>query len=265
MTPQFSEQAKKHAPWSMSKAELALNCGLAYNLKYVTKTKGVPSKDGGGRIGIAAHAVLESFLRNAAEPIKDIMYRIALDQRLTTPEIDDLVSFAHNIAHFRDRLESYKIANKVKEQKVEIKFGLTADFKQTAFFGKDVFFRGVMDLLLDTEDGHIIILDHKSGNPPSSAVDALAQHRAQLKLYTLAALLLYPDLKGVQTGLHYLANEEIVWDTKLVLPSAIRDEVMPWYPEFLNEAGLAAESATPKAGWKCKFCEFISQCPIKRT
>jgi len=248
----------------MSKAELALNCGLAYNLRYVKKAKGAPPKDAGGRIGIAAHAVLESFLQSAAEPIKDIIYRVALDQQLTTPEIDDLVSFAHSIAHFRDRLESYKIANKVKEQRVELKFGLTADLQKTAFFGKDVFFRGVMDLILSTEDGSIVILDHKSGNPPSSHTDALDQHRAQLKLYTLAALLLYPDLKGVQTGLHYLASEEIVWDTKMVLPSMIREEVMPWYPQFLNEAGLAAENATPKSGWKCKFCEFISQCPLKR-
>lgn len=265
MFSRLSEQAKKHAPWSVSKAELALSCGLAYNLKYVTKAQGVPPKDGGWRVGSAAHAALERFLQDATKPIKDIMYDAALSKQLTTPEMDDLMSYAQSIVHFRERLEAYKIANKVKEQRIEFKFGLTADLRKTSFFGRDVFFRGVIDLLLSTDDNHIVILDHKTGNPPSSTTEVLQRHRFQLKLYTLAALLLYPNLRGVQTGLHYLINEEIVWDTTLALPDTIRNETIPWYLEFLNEAGLAAENAAPKAGWRCRFCEFTSQCPIKRT
>lgn len=266
---QFSDLAKKHAPWSMSKAELALHCGLAFHMKYIKKAKGIPPRDSGGRVGTAAHAALEAVLKGSVLSLKELLYNAAFNHKLTTPEFDDLVALTHNITRFIERFDVYKKGHKITDVRIEHKFGLAEDTTPAKFFPKSgdvpVFFRGVMDIVAPMQDDYVLILDHKSGNPPASRTDALDYHRAQLQFYSVAALSMFPNMRGVVMALHYIQSEEIIFATERPLEAeTIRKDLLPWYYQFLNDAGVAAEVSTPKVGFKCRFCDYVDQCPLKR-
>jgi RecB family exonuclease len=266
----FSDLALKYAPWSLSKAQLATNCSFRFNLQYVHKTKATePVRSAAGRIGNAAHEALEQYLKvpdHDPAKLKRALHKAAVDNELTTPEIDDLLALAHNMVRFRQRLERIKAKLNVTEQLVEKRFGLTRDLEPTGFWNKkDVFFRGVWDLVLRTASGHVAIIDHKSGEPPKSVEDVKQQNRAQLDIYALAALSCFPDMPGVQTALHFIQSEEVLWTTKPPRRAdEIREKLVPWYVEFLNRAGAAVPSNEPKKGWYCQFCGYTSICPLKQ-
>ena len=252
----------------MSKADLAKNCGFAFQMKYVRKQKGtVPPKDSAGRIGTAAHEALEIFLKGE-KTLAHALEIGAINQKLTTVEIDELSAMAHNIVSFRDRLGAYKAKHNVTDTRIEFKFGLRIDNTPTAFFGVktaaapagDVFSRGVMDLILDAEKSYII-LDHKTGNPPGDDKEVFRRHDKQLKLYSIAAFALFPDLKGSQSAVHYLQNERIVW-AEYKTADEIRDVLIPWYYAYVNEAAEASRSLDAKKGWYCMFCDYSAQCPL---
>lgn len=256
----FTQVAEELAPWSMSKAQAAYNCPFRFDLKYVRKKKGHVAKSAAGRVGIAAHAVLEGYLKGV--PLKDVMHRAAIDNELTTPEIEDLLSYAHHIDTFSQRLSKFKAAKNVSEQHVEMKFGLTQDMQPTKFFpsGKDkpVFFRGVWDLCLRARDRFLIIIDHKSG-----AVKSLETYGEQLRLYAIAAINVFPRVDGVQSALHFLQSEEIVWD-RMYNTETIREKFYPWFVNFINKAaGETVDPTIARKGWYCGFCEYTDLCPVR--
>jgi len=266
--PVFSDLALEHAPWSLSKAQLAKNCSFRFDLQYVKKVKSTePPKSSAGRIGTAAHEALEHYLKQPThdpEQLKRALTRGAVDNELTTPEIEDLMSLAHNMVRFRGRLEVIKQKFGVTEQLVEKRFGLTRDLKKTGFWSKkDVFFRGVWDLVLRTKSGHVAIIDHKSGQPPKDLNDVKAQSRAQLDTYAVSALTCFPEMPAVQTSLHFVQSEEIIWTAKRTAEE-IREKLVPWYHEFINGAAAEVPSKAAHKGWYCAFCGHTQLCPLKK-
>lgn len=279
MSPQFSDLARQLAPWSMSKAECANHCGLQFQLRYIQKCKGMlPPEKAAGRVGKAAHEALEKYLQHEARPdiLKKLLLEAAIRHSLTTTETEDLCAFAHNIVHFRTRFDAYTTRHQVPpaEVKLEFRFGLREDMEPTPFFGrdtpdgkKDVFFRGVMDVVLRTPPESdipnlAIILDHKSGAPPQSPAEGLRQHSDQLRLYAVAAQRLFPDIGGALMALHYIQSEEIIWMDK-VDATKIQGELVPWYYQFINDAAQAAMRCEPHKGWYCSFCEYVPVCPLQ--
>lgn len=269
--PTASPLALQLAPWSMSKAELARNCSFQFHLKYVQKEKKkTPPKSIAGKVGVAAHEALEKFLDGddiSPERLQQLIVRAANGQQLTTTEVDEVVVLAQNIMNFRRRLDAYRERNRVVETRLENKFGLSLDGQVVPFFGSrgaEPFFRGVIDLIMRTENDTIVILDHKSGAAPTSSRDALKQHEHQLKLYAIAALAMFPNLREVQTGLHYIQNEQIIFSTSRNMPDEIRGDLTAWYLQYLNEAAEASLSNKANQGWYCRFCEYTPYCPLRR-
>jgi len=279
--PVLSPEAVRYHPWSMSKAQLAKNCSYAFGLKYVDRVKGVVQEDSAaGRIGKAAHEALESVIKaKTVTALKRALVKATVDHKLTTTEIEELTSYTHNIASFHERLLRYVEKKNVTEMSVERRFGLRVDMRPTSFWGKelvgssankdergrprkDVFFRGVWDLVLTTH-GHTIIIDHKSGAVPQKIEDAISQHDHQLKLYAVAALILFPQTLGVQSALHYLQSEEIIWEGSMRSAQQIREELFPWYIEYINQAAGAVAARRPSKGWYCAYCEYTDSCPLR--
>lgn len=278
MPSQFSDLARQLAPWSLSKAECAKHCGFKFQLQYVQKRKGIAAPEkAAGRIGKAAHEVLEKYLQREARPdiLKRLFLEAAIRASLTTTEIEDLCALAHNIIQFRSRFEAYKTRHQIapSDVKLEYRFGLKEDLMPTSFFGhdlpngrKDVFFRGVMDVLLRTPPTSstpnlTIILDHKSGSPPQSPAEGMQQHGDQLKLYAVASRQMFPDARGVLMGLHYIQSEDIIW-MEYVDTVKIQNEMVPWYYQFINDAAQAGMRPDPRKGWHCTFCEYVPMCPL---
>lgn len=279
MNQTFSQEALRLAPWSMSKADKALSCGLAFDLQYIRRLKTKARPSAANRIGKAAHQALENLLKSpdgSDEQLKEFLRRAGIDFDLTTPEMEELVSYTYNIVSFRRRIEQFKQKHGFNETLVEHRFGLRNDLSVTSFWGenlpetdargkpkRDVFFRGVWDLGL-LAPGYAVIIDHKSGMPPKDQHDVIAHYGHQLKLYAVSALCAYPDLKGVQAAIHYLQSEEIIWGTRKPWTAEfIRKELFPWYIDYINRAATASADKSPRKGWYCSFCEYKANCPLK--
>ncbi len=255
----FNDAALKHAPWSMSKASVAISCPFRHRLKYIERVRGKEAAAGSAaRIGIAAHEALEWVLKGK-HSLKEALRRTAIKTMLTTPEMDDVFALTHNLQLFLERLAKFKEKYRVDEQQVELKFGLTPEFEQVPFFDKSgqLFFRGVWDLCLRAQGQHLIIIDHKSGQ-----IKDVAAYREQLDMYALAGLSVFPDIISVQSAIHYMQDDSgLHWD-KTQSVQTIRERVLPWFIEHLNNAGTEAEQNYAKKGRWCTFCEYTAMCPL---
>lgn len=256
----FTAAALKHAPWSMSKAYVALSCPFRYRLKYIEHVKGKEAAvSSASRIGIAAHEALEWALKGKYD-LKEAMRRTAIKTQLTTPEIDELYALTHNLHLFLERLEKFKQKHGVTEQQVELKFGLTPTFDQVPFFDKSgrLFFRGVWDLCMRARDKYLIVIDHKSGQ-----VKDIAKYRDQLNMYALAGLYVFPGIEGVQSAIHFMQDDTgLCWDDMLPAKT-IRESVLTWFVDHLNKAGESAEAQVARRGSWCAFCEYAEMCRLE--
>lgn len=251
----------------MSKANAAFNCPFRFQLKYVKKTKGHKPRSSAGRVGIAAHEAIEHYLKGME--LSQAIHRANVKQRLTTPEMEEVVAFAHSIREFKNRLDAFRQEKGVTETFIEKKFGLSIDFQPTKFFTKandsvQVFFRGVWDLCLRAKEKYMIIIDHKSGavktNDQGNAT--LDSYEDQLNLYAIAALNVFPNVAGVQSAIHYMQSGEIIWDD-MRSAETIRSTLYPWFYEYLNRAAKEALSPAARKGWHCSFCEYTDLCPLR--
>lgn len=260
--PNFNEEAVRFAVWSMSKANAAFDCPFRFQLKYVKKRKGHPPSSAAGRIGIAAHSAVERYLKGM--DLKEAMRRSMIDQKLTTPETQDLLAFAHSIREFKGRIDRFSREENVTDMHIEKKFGLTRDMRPTKFFGKQVFFRGVWDLCLRAHEKYVVIIDHKSGavKTGDNGEPALDSYEDQLNLYAIAAVNVFPDVAGVQSALHYMQSGEIVWDD-MRSADTIRETLYPWFYNYINRAAKEALSPAARRGWYCNFCEYTDLCPLR--
>jgi len=264
MTPVFSDLTLEYAPWSMSKAALANNCSFSFNLKYVKKIRGARTSSAAGRIGNVVHKTLEKNLNGGTtEEVKEAMYRESVNQKLTSVEMEDALGYMHNIASFKERLDNYKKRHDIERTLVEKQFSLTKDFKETQYYGKESFFKGIWDLVLITKDRkNIVIIDHKSGEAKEPD-QALEQYREQRQFYAIGAYYLFPGVENIYTSFHFVQSEEIIWAQQPDTPDVIENEYLPWFYDYLNSSAEKAQKAVPTESWFCSFCNHIAFCPLR--
>lgn len=137
----------------------------------------------------------------------------------------------------------------------EARFGLTQALRPTEFFGKDVWFRGVLDLTVVTPKVGVV-LDYKTGK--------IRNDGDQLKLFAAATFAQHPYLEKVTTGYLWLAHDKtstqdfkkedvpIIWQE--FIPRVKRMESAQendrWLP---NPSGLCREWC-PVGKKNCDFC-----------
>lgn len=243
-------------PWSLSKAQTAIICPFKFQKQYNDGRKGVSPRSSAGVIGSAVHKVLETALNGTS--VKDAYMRVLVNDKLTTVEREEAMSYAHNIQSFMDRIDKFREKHKVKRVFVEHRFGFTVDNQPTKFFGNNVFFRGVWDLAMLTTSNHLIIIDHKTG-----AKKKLEMHQDQLWSYAISALGVVPDLRGAQSAIHYVGTEELLWD-QMLTRDKIEADLVPWFASFLDKAAVESMTGRPKKGWLCNFCGQTDICPLQK-
>lgn len=128
----------------------------------------------------------------------------------------------------------------------EQKFGLTNGFKPTEFFGKDVWFRGVLDLTIVTPKIGIV-LDYKTGKVKTDG--------DQLKLFAAATFAQHPYLETVKTGYLWLAND------KTTAQDFKKDDVPVIWQEFLPRI-KRMELAQEKDQWLPNPSGLCGWCPV---
>jgi hypothetical protein len=131
----------------------------------------------------------------------------------------------------------------------ELKFGLTKQLTPTTFFAKDVWVRGVFDLLV-VKPKSVTVCDWKTGKPKSDP--------DQLQLFAAAAMAMYPRVDKVRTAYAWLAYD------KLDPQEFTRDDYDRLWAGFRSrvdrlENAIADEKFPPKPSGLCR-----AHCPVKK-
>lgn len=136
----------------------------------------------------------------------------------------------------------------------EYKMGLTVDLRPCEFLGKDVWLRGIADLLIiDDENLTCWVVDYKTGNNKYP-------DREQLKLMALMVFAHFPHIRKVNSALLFIVKNDMV-----KMSMAREDIDKHWWDYRERTARLEASFAndvwnpnqTPLCGWcPVKTCEF---------
>jgi len=128
------------------------------------------------RYGTEAHLVAEEFIRDGKPvPVK--------------------------FAYMKDVLEAL---NRRRGNKItEIKMGLTQELEPCAFRSKDVWWRGIADLVI-TDGSTAWIVDYKTGKSAKYA------DKGQLELMALATFKFFPDIKSINAALIFTKAKKFI-------------------------------------------------------
>jgi len=254
-----------YAPWSISKADVALACNLRFKLRYDVGEKGQAITSGAGRIGSAVHIVLETMLEGGS--FEAGFKRGVMKAALTHKETYELKTYREPVDRFMKKYGDWKSRYNVLEEHVEKQVSINKDLDIIGYWDKPGYFRGVFDLGVLVERAgkkYLIVIDHKSGDPKP-----IENYTKQLHSYMVCALSLYPDIAGAQAAIHWLRAQEdldqkpIEW-TQMYSAETIQNKLVPWLHDYLGEAQERGDAA-PEAneGWYCTFCEYQYKCPKK--
>ena len=139
--------------------------------------------------------------KDIVEPESEAMLYGTLVHKAAEDYIKDGVEIPAKFAYITPVLDVLK--NIPGEKLCEYKMGLTEDLNPCDFFADNVWFRGVVDLLIINEDkAHIV--DYKTGKS-SQYADV-----KQLELMALAVFIHFPEVKTIKSGLAFLVAEDFV-------------------------------------------------------
>lgn len=137
------------------------------------------------------------------------------------------------------------------EVKCELKLGIRKDFTPCEFFAKDVWFRGLPDLLvLNHATGVARVVDYKTGKSSRYA------DTTQLELMAAMIMCHYPDIHTIKGVLLFVvANDMIKAEfTRAQLPTILS--------KWAGDAGVI-ESAVEHGVWNAKPSGLCGFCPVK--
>lgn len=255
-----------HAPWSISKANVAKECSLRFHLRYIRKHPGEPVARSDGRIGTAVHVVQEKMIKG--ETYANAFRGAALNGDLTHKEILALMTFESAVQRFMTKLHALKEKVKILSVATEQQVAITKDLEPCDYWDKQAWLRGVIDLALLVErngEASLMVIDHKSGQ-----IKDLDGFMPQLNSYLVMGKAVYPQATRIQPAIHWLGAEEalqqpVVQWTPIRSTEEIAQEVAPSIINYITEAETAASSTpTPSVGWYCDFCEYRQLCPAAK-
>jgi RecB family exonuclease len=151
----------------------------------------------------------------------------------------------------KDMLDALKA--KPGRKLCEHEMGVTADLRPCGFMDKDVWVRGIADLLIiDDENLTARVVDYKTGNNKYP-------DREQLRLMALMVFVHFPHIRKVSGGLLFVVKND------LVKASFLRGEAEEYWWDYrtrvariekAHETGVWNPKPTPLCGWcAVKTCE----------
>ena len=155
-------------------------------------------------------------------------------------------------AFMQDTLDALKA--KPGRKLCEHKMGVTKDLKPCGFLDKDVWVRGIADLLIIDDDNLTAkVVDYKSGNNKYP-------DREQLKLMALMVFVHFPHIRRVSGALLFVVKNDIAKASFMVGEAEeywwdYRERVARI--EQAHETGVWNPKPTPLCGWcPCTDCEY---------
>jgi hypothetical protein len=210
--------------WSYSSIKTFEQCPKKYfHLKVVKDVKDNPGPE--AVYGTEVHLAAEEFIRDG-KPVPD-KYGFIL------PVVERLAKFPG-------------------EKRVEMKLGLRKEgneFSPCSFFDKEVWYRGIIDLLIvNGERAHL--LDYKTGK------NAKYADMKQLDLMAGAVFVHYPEVQEIKSGLLYVVSNEF---PKKTHTREKLSEYLSVFDEQLERLDDAMENGVfnPKSGPLCGWCPVV--------
>lgn len=206
--------------WSYSSIKTFDQCPKKYfHLKVAKDIKDEPGE--AADYGTAVHLAAEEYIRDG-KPIPD--------------------KFAY-IRPVVERLEALP-----GEKHAELKLGLTRDFEPCGFFDKDVWWRGIADLLVI--DGHRAwCVDYKTGKSARYA------DTKQLDLLAGAVFSHFPHVMTIKSSLIFVVSGELVAKKHIITE---RSEYLSVFNDELARLDAAMENGV----WNAKSSGLCPWCPV---
>jgi hypothetical protein len=255
-------------PWSMSKLKCLQKCPFQFYLKYILKVK-VPVEVSGPQdtqladIGSAAHRILEHVVIG-----KSVTQSYALTKAEFVPSklseevwVDRVENLEFNIQAFKERIDALGKRHNIKRLFTELRMGVTKDWEPTSFFADNVYFRGIIDLVVQLDNLDIIILDHKTGGGEGS----IRAYQDQLDSYKILFHKAKTPVTGAQSGIHFIRQGDVKMseyttrediETKLIAN-------LEWSIEGAIDSVKELGYFKHVRGNQCKYCEYDFLCKPK--
>jgi hypothetical protein len=134
----------------------------------------------------------------------------------------------------------------------EYKMGLTRDLEPCEFFSKEVWWRGIADLITLQED-RAFVVDYKTGKSSKYA------DTKQLELMALAIFKHFPQIKKVKSGLLFVVAEDFV------KADFTADEQGTHWAKWLTDTARLEQSITlnvwnPRPNFSCRGWCSVKDC-----
>ncbi len=249
------------APWSYSKYFMLKRCPFSFYLQYVLKVK-VPKELDiredpiSAATGLALHEIAERIVKGDTLEVAYAATKTKYELSGLKGEIweEKVGSNYVNLSKFEERINSFIRLNPIKRIYTEVKVGITKDYKPTEFFSKDVYYRGVLDLVILLECLDAIVIDHKTGGEEGG----LTPKKPQLDWYKVLVHYGIHKIIGVQTGIYFMNAGEILLEDyvgKQDIENTIKNKIemsLEGVVEMLKELGYFKHIR----GYYCKWCKF---------
>jgi hypothetical protein len=211
--------------WSYSSIKTFDQCPKKYfHLKVVKDVKDTPGT--AAQYGTEFHEVAELRIKNNA-PIP--------------PKFKQYAAIVETLAAFPG------------EKHTELKLGIRVvdgGYEPCDFFAKDVWWRGIVDLLIiDGETAHMI--DYKTGK------NAKYADMKQLDLMAGAVFVHYPNVKKIKSGLAYVVSNEFPKKNHV---AEQRDKYLSVFDTQIDQLETAMENGiwNAKSGPLCGWCPVVT-------
>jgi len=207
--------------WSYSSIKTFDQCPKKYfHLKVVKDVKDEPGE--AADYGTAVHEAAELFITQGA-PIPE---KFAFMRPIVEP-----------------------LAKKQGTKYAEIKIGVTSDMKPCGFFDKDVWYRGIADLLI-VNGSKAWLVDYKTGK------NAKYADMKQLDLLAGAVFIHFPEVETINSALLYVVSQEMPKKTH-------QRENLATYMGVFDTQLESLSDAMNNGVWNAKSSGLCGWCPVE--
>lgn len=230
--------------FSKSKINTFLQCPRQFQYQYIDQLESEPNEY--MELGLIVHQIAETIANDIKRGILnpndlyDTIYDFYTDDKYDlNPHLTSLASF------FNDVLNS----------------GYTIFSVEERISNESDHFRGIIDIVLEDQDGNLIVLDYKT----SKKTKPITKYRLELCIYKNLLEFKYPNKKVIAAGIFFTHNNDyrVVnftddTDQGAYITTEDYDFVMSLPEQILPiiDQGIYL----PKRQYNCKYCYYNDRC-----
>jgi PD-(D/E)XK nuclease superfamily len=185
--------------------------------------------------------------KDIVEPQSEQMLYGTVAHKAAEDYVRDGTPLAPHLAYMQPTLDALK--NRQGEKLCEYRLGLTEALEPCEFFAKDVWWRGIADLMIMEEDETARVVDYKTGK--SQYADT-----KQLEILSLAIFKHFPKIKTIKSGLVFIVHPAFV---QAAFTKDKEEELWQYWKAETDRLGLCYKNDVwnPSRNFTCK-----AWCPV---